>query len=352
MIFRNTSQYATAEVRRLVAFAAGSISLGDVFVKAKGKTVQKHDTRPYRGVFYHGIPSIASADVKRSGKKHLITLGLAPPDACPYVDHYPDLYKKAKALTVADWREAVVYIAAHEARHLDQYRKKKPLSEVDAHNYAVRRVEAYRQAKAEGRLDNAEGKETTTTASGREGEGMEAVPQPAEPPKLAAAAERRSKVTNEDVVREFNARYPIGTPVLYWTGFREGQASGSGRTKTAAEVLSGHTPVVWIDGYRSCVALSHVQPLEGDLAVYWKIDKLKAEWSDIHGLPTHEAEIESMKRKAFDDLFRTSGEVADLLKLAECWKVATSFPPPIVVDGLNKSGEPYGRRYEAGKVQS
>lgn len=58
-------------------------------------------------------------------------------------------------------------------------------------------------------------------------------------------------------VSEWNERYPLGTPVTYWTGLRV----GNGRyaiTRTPAQVLSGHTAVVWVTGESSCIALTHV----------------------------------------------------------------------------------------------
>ncbi|MGV2904634.1 hypothetical protein [Achromobacter sp. AGC25] len=33
------------------------------------------------------------------------------------------------------------------------------------------------------------------------------------------------------------------------------------KTKTEAEVLSGHTAVVWLEGKRGCVAVSHCTPV-------------------------------------------------------------------------------------------
>ena len=58
---------------------------------------------------------------------------------------------------------------------------------------------------------------------------------------------------------EFNAKHPVGTPVRYWTGLREGEGR-VGKTRSSAEVLSGHTAVVWVEGCRGCVALTHVEP--------------------------------------------------------------------------------------------
>ncbi|MGW2213263.1 hypothetical protein [Streptomyces sp. NPDC001781] len=58
----------------------------------------------------------------------------------------------------------------------------------------------------------------------------------------------------------WNATYPEGTPVRYWTGAREG-AGVKGRTRSAASVLGGHTAVVWVTGHGACIALTHVQPI-------------------------------------------------------------------------------------------
>ncbi|MFA5123023.1 hypothetical protein [Zavarzinia sp.] len=60
-------------------------------------------------------------------------------------------------------------------------------------------------------------------------------------------------------VENFNLKHPVGTLVRYWRGAREGQPSGEGPTTYAAELMGGHTGVVWIEGCRGCIALSHVE---------------------------------------------------------------------------------------------
>lgn len=65
------------------------------------------------------------------------------------------------------------------------------------------------------------------------------------------------KKTAEQQAAAFNAAHHVGTPVRYWKGVREGDGVIS-RTKTPAEVLGGHTAVVWIEDCSGCVALSHV----------------------------------------------------------------------------------------------
>jgi hypothetical protein len=61
-------------------------------------------------------------------------------------------------------------------------------------------------------------------------------------------------------VDSFNRNNPVGTKVRYWTFEREGDGK-IGFTIVPAEVLSGHTAVVWISGCSSCAALSHVEVL-------------------------------------------------------------------------------------------
>lgn len=62
---------------------------------------------------------------------------------------------------------------------------------------------------------------------------------------------------------EFNAKYPNGARVRYWKGAKEGEPSGEGVMKYGpAQVLSGHTAVIWIEGCAGCVALSHIEVVE------------------------------------------------------------------------------------------
>jgi hypothetical protein len=62
-----------------------------------------------------------------------------------------------------------------------------------------------------------------------------------------------------DKASAWNAAHPEGTYVRYWTGAREG-AGQTGRTRSTARVLGGHTAVVWVTGHGACIALTHVQP--------------------------------------------------------------------------------------------
>jgi hypothetical protein len=61
---------------------------------------------------------------------------------------------------------------------------------------------------------------------------------------------------------QWNGMYPFGAYVRYWRGERIGEPSGEGKTRTPAQVRSGHTPVIWIEGCRGYIALSHIEVIE------------------------------------------------------------------------------------------
>jgi hypothetical protein len=60
----------------------------------------------------------------------------------------------------------------------------------------------------------------------------------------------------------FNVCYPVRTRVRYWKGAGgKHQPSRMTRTVTRASVLSGHTPVVWVEGETGCISLTQVAPI-------------------------------------------------------------------------------------------
>lgn len=58
-------------------------------------------------------------------------------------------------------------------------------------------------------------------------------------------------------VTEWNRRHPVGTPVRYWPGAREGPGAES-QTRSEAFLISGHASVQ-VDGKPGSIALSHVE---------------------------------------------------------------------------------------------
>lgn len=72
------------------------------------------------------------------------------------------------------------------------------------------------------------------------------------------------------IVRRFNQRYPVGTRIRYWTGLKNYGPGAETTTRTPAEILGGHTPVVWVDGHAACIALTHVEPI--DQSSHFEVD--------------------------------------------------------------------------------
>ncbi|PSH05165.1 MAG: hypothetical protein CXZ00_03135 [Acidobacteria bacterium] len=75
----------------------------------------------------------------------------------------------------------------------------------------------------------------------------------------------RSQLSPEQLAHKWNRRFPIGTRVRYWTGTRDKPGKVS-VTKSEAQVLGGHTAVLWVEGESGCISLSHVEPIAGGAA--------------------------------------------------------------------------------------
>jgi len=77
-----------------------------------------------------------------------------------------------------------------------------------------------------------------------------------------AAIELEESMNRPDpgaAVEKFNATHDIGTLVRYWTGAKGDGPGEVGETRTEAQVLGGHTAVVWVEGHPACIALTHVE---------------------------------------------------------------------------------------------
>lgn len=62
---------------------------------------------------------------------------------------------------------------------------------------------------------------------------------------------------------QFNARYPVGQRVTLRKDGGEGVVTV---TRSKAEVLSGHSAVIWLEGVAGCYLLDRVTPLVGEPA--------------------------------------------------------------------------------------
>ena len=67
---------------------------------------------------------------------------------------------------------------------------------------------------------------------------------------------------------QFNALDEVGIPVFAYPACRPEDCPSDKRlvtrTRSKAEVLGGHTDVVWVDGHDSCIALGHVDVVSED----------------------------------------------------------------------------------------
>ncbi len=176
MKLTNTSRYPEAEIAWLLAFAMADIDHTRLAVHVR------NSARAYRGRAYDGIPAVSTRahdeDVDR-----LVTIGLGAPAEFPcdnvqtrirwvpvepeqcgpltpvrvqrdrrgnrrlerqVVDQHGYGGKRSPVLVFHDWREALVAVAAHEARHVWQYQHARTRSEVDAEQRAGHSLEQYR----------------------------------------------------------------------------------------------------------------------------------------------------------------------------------------------------------------
>ena len=69
----------------------------------------------------------------------------------------------------------------------------------------------------------------------------------------------------QKLVNDFNAVVKVGDTVEYWEVIGMGEPERF-VTESEAEVLGGHTAVVWLKGKRGCVALKHCKPVTAGVA--------------------------------------------------------------------------------------
>jgi len=61
----------------------------------------------------------------------------------------------------------------------------------------------------------------------------------------------------ERIVEAWNETHTVGTEVTYYPVKGRKAGAKRSRTRTEAQVMGGHTPVVWIEDHAGCVALDH-----------------------------------------------------------------------------------------------
>ena len=131
---RNTSRFPTAEVRALVRFA-----MRDVDTRAVCVNVKTMRGTGWRGWAYEGVPSISNAP---SQAEYLITLAVGEENAYPM--RPAGTRRGEPEVEFASWQECFVFLAAHEAKHIEQYREDLPRSEVRCNVFAAGVLERFR----------------------------------------------------------------------------------------------------------------------------------------------------------------------------------------------------------------
>ena len=135
-VIRNTSRYPTDEVRELVRFA-----MQDVDTRALCVNVKRQTKHGWTGWAYEGVPLMSNAP---RGARYLVTLRVGEQT------HYPVTRSRVRrgepeGVTFHDWRETLVFLAAHEAKHIEQYRENLPRSEVRCNVFAAHMLSRYRE---------------------------------------------------------------------------------------------------------------------------------------------------------------------------------------------------------------
>ena len=145
MWIRNTSRYSDARVRELIEFATASVDMSGVCVNVKNGALG--------GGAYNGVPEISNAPRKAN---YLVTLRLGrgnehwPLGPVNYhfrAPHETGPRNRFPFFVCRDWREWLVKLAAHEARHIAQFRSGGSTSEIECELFAVAMLERYREAR-------------------------------------------------------------------------------------------------------------------------------------------------------------------------------------------------------------
>jgi hypothetical protein len=146
MWIRNTSRYPDQRVVDLVKFATRHVDMRRVCVNVKNGGLG--------GGAYNGVPEISNAPRKA---RYLVSLRVGRGD-----ERWPlgpiNYHFKAPNETgprnrfpffvFRDWEEWLVKLAAHEARHIEQFRGGLRCSEVSCEQFALQTLEEFRAATA------------------------------------------------------------------------------------------------------------------------------------------------------------------------------------------------------------
>jgi hypothetical protein len=135
MWIRNTSRYPDDQVRELVRFATRDVDMRGVCVNVKNGDLA--------GGAYNGVPEISNAP---SAARFLITLRVGKGHECWPLGPVNYHFKRPEEtgprnrfpfFVCNDWREWLVKLAAHEAKHIEQFRQGNRNSEISCEQFAI-----------------------------------------------------------------------------------------------------------------------------------------------------------------------------------------------------------------------
>jgi hypothetical protein len=139
---RNTSRHPDDEVMSLVSFATEEIDMDRVCVNVKNGALG--------GGAYNGVPEISNAP---RAAEYLVTLRLGtgrerwPLGPVNYHFKTPEETgprNRFPFFVCHDWQEWLIKLAAHEAKHIEQFKEDLSCSELSCERFAVSKLEEFR----------------------------------------------------------------------------------------------------------------------------------------------------------------------------------------------------------------
>jgi len=124
-----SATYPESEVREMLSFAAKHVELKHSKLRVKVKNSRSQ----FRGMAYR-IAYLHSD--RASGSEGLVTIGIGKPDKFPYSSN--------STHELRDWKEALVFVAAHEFSHQVDFKAGRKTSEVSANRDGRTAVAAWR----------------------------------------------------------------------------------------------------------------------------------------------------------------------------------------------------------------
>lgn len=165
MWIRNTSRYPDSEVESLARLASRTIDMRNVCINVRNGALA--------GGAYNGVPDISNAP---PAAQYLITLRLGTGS-----EQWPlgpvNYHFKAPAevgprnrfpfFVCRDWRDWLVKLTAHEARHIQQFRERAMCSEVECERFAVMVLGEFQRERASEPSEPREPSEPSTRPDGQ-----------------------------------------------------------------------------------------------------------------------------------------------------------------------------------------